>query len=67
MSGEAYDGQNREVKGVSQSKSYLTCIGEATYLNVGVPHMRARSDRVGEGVGGIPPQTVWKIFHFQEP
>ena len=29
--------------------------------------MRERSDRVGEGVGGVPPHTVWNIFHFQDP
>ena len=43
-------------------------LGVATlFKSGGATHTRERSDQVGEGVGGFPPHTVWKIFHFQEP
>ena len=45
------------------------CVGVATYLKVGgATHTRERSDRVGEGVGGIFPLTkCGKFFIFKNP
>ena len=41
--------------------------GVATYLKGGGHTYEGAERPSWEGLGGVPPHTVWKIFHFKNP